>query len=75
MNILKCIIYKTRIWSRQRSFNIIPLFHGVISQVDFTGAGEAFIGDREIKCSYFEYVGFLIGAKLVEYQNELDIWI
>lgn len=55
--------------------NIIPLLHGVISQGDFTGAGEAFIGSKEIKCSYFEYVGSLIGAKLVEFQNELDIWI
>ena len=55
--------------------NIILLLHAVISQGDFTGAGEDFIGSKEIKCSYFEYVGSLVGAKLVKFQNELDIWI
>lgn len=55
--------------------NIIPLLHNCISQGDFTGAGKAFIGNENIKCSYFEYVGECIGKKLIEYRNQLDIWI
>ena len=57
------------------SINIIPLLHNVISQGDYTGAGEEFIGNESIKCSYFEYVGERIGELFYKYREELDIWI
>ncbi|MBV1820473.1 hypothetical protein L0P54_11685 [Anaerosalibacter bizertensis] len=57
------------------NINVIPLLHYVIARGDFVGTGKKFIGDENIKCSYFEYVGERIGDLFYKYQEELDIWI